>query len=56
MMNMQNRLVHHLIGTKLSCALPKCMLAQSYIVNLELHVRYQPQKYYMYYVRGDHQD
>ena len=35
--NMQNRLVHHLIGTKLRCALPKCMTVQNYIVNLDLH-------------------
>ena len=44
--NTQNRLVHHLIGTKLRCALPECMLVQNYILNLDLHVRCQPQKYY----------
>ena len=44
--NMQNHLVHHLISTKLSCTLPKCTLVQNYIVNLRLHVRCQPPKYY----------
>ncbi len=45
--NMQNSLVHHLTGTKLCCALPKCMSALNYIVNLDLHIRYKTQKYYM---------
>ncbi len=36
--NMKNRLVYHLIGTKLCCALSKCMSVQNYIVNLDLHV------------------
>ena len=50
---MQNRLVHHLIGTKLCCALPKCISVQNYIVNLDLHVRCQPQKYYRFiYIRA----
>ena len=40
----QNHLVHHLINTKLHCALPKCTLLQNYIVNLDLHVRCQPTK------------
>ena len=31
--NMQNRLVHHLIGTKLRCALSKCTSVQNCIVN-----------------------
>ncbi len=39
--DMQNRLVHHLIITKLLCALPKCMSVQNYIVNLDFHVRCQ---------------
>ena len=47
--NMQNLLEHHLISTKLRCALPKCPLVQNYIVNRDLHVRCQPQKYYRYY-------
>ncbi len=47
-MNMQNRLVHHLIGTKLCCALLKCMSVQNYIVNLDMHVRCQPPKYSYY--------
>ena len=52
-MNMENRLVHHLIGTKLGCALAKCMSVQIYIVNLGLHVLCQPQKYYRFiYVRA----
>ena len=46
---MQNRLVHHLIGRKLCCALPKCTSVQNYIVNLDLHVHCQSPKYYMYY-------
>ena len=29
--NMQNRLVHHLISTKLRCALPKCTSVQNYM-------------------------
>ncbi len=41
---MQNCFVHHLISTKLHCALPKCMSVQNYIVNLDLHVRCRPQK------------
>ncbi len=45
--NMQNLLEHHLISTKLHCALPKCTLVQNYIVNRDLHVRCQPQIYYM---------
>ena len=44
---MQNRLVHHLIGTELRCALPKCMSVQNYIVNLDLHVHCHLQKYYI---------
>ncbi len=35
---MQNRLVRHLVGTKLCCALPKCTLVQNYVINLDLHV------------------
>ena len=45
-MFMQNHLVHHLVSTKLHCAPPKCMSVENYIVNLDLHVRCQPQKYY----------
>ena len=44
--NMQNRLLHHLIRTKLHCTLPKCTSVKNYIVNLDLHVRCQPRKYY----------
>ena len=44
--NMQNCLVHHLISTKLRCALPKSISVQNYIVNLDLHACCQPQKYY----------
>ncbi len=43
---MQNCLVHRLISTKPCCTLPKYMSVQKYIVNLDLHVRCQPQKYY----------
>ena len=39
--NMQKCLVHHLIGTKLCCALPRCVLVQKCIVNLDLYVRCQ---------------
>ena len=42
---LKNHLVHHLISTKLHFALPKCMSVQNYIVNLDLHVHCQPQKY-----------
>ena len=45
-MNMQNHLVHHLISTKLRCALPKYTSVQNYFLNLDLHVRCQPPKYY----------
>ncbi len=41
-MNMQNCLVHHLISTKLCCALPKWTLVQNYIVNLDLYVHCPP--------------
>ena len=44
--NMQNCLVHHPVSTKLHCAPLKCMSVQNYIVNLDLHVRCQRQKYY----------
>ena len=46
-MNMQNRLVHHLISTRLHCALAKCTLVQNYIENLDLHVRCQAENYYI---------
>ena len=48
--NMQDRLVHHLIGTKLRCALQKCTSVQNYVVILDMHVRCQPQKYYILYI------
>ena len=32
-MNMQNRLVHHLVRTKLHCTPPKCMSVQNYMVH-----------------------
>ena len=41
--NRQNHLVHHLIGTKLHCALSTCTSVQNYIVNLDLHICCQPQ-------------
>ncbi len=44
--NMQNHRVHHPIGTKLHFTLPKCTLVRNYIMNLDLHVRCQTQKYY----------
>ena len=43
--------VHHLIGTNLHCALPKCMSIQNYIVTFDLHVHCQPQKYYRFIYR-----
>ncbi len=45
--NIQNRLVHHRISTKLRCALPKCMSVKNYTLNVDLHVRCQPQKYHI---------
>ena len=42
--NMQNHLENHLISAKLRCAPPKYTSVQNYIVNLDLHVRCQPQK------------
>ena len=43
---MRCRFVHRLFSTKLRCALPKCTSVQNYIVNLDLHIRCQPLKYF----------